>query len=193
MGEMSSLEVPSIVRGFHEYQCIWSAAVGEELSCSREFGNVHDLFAVAVKRSGDVVGHIPKIISSICSSFLRRGGSISCQVTATRCYSADVPQGGLEIPCQLIFRGKKSDLSKIEKLTKVAIKIDKPDTKFTGSQTAMLANQSTVKIIKSENPCIQITKSPNMSVKVAESSNPSVEISTSSNPSINIADSSNPS
>lgn len=193
MAEMSSLEVPSMVRGFHEYQRIWSAAVGEALPCSREFGNVHDLFAVAVKRSGDIVGHVPKRISSICSSFLRRGGSITCRVTATRRYSADLPQGGLEIPCQLIFRGKKSDLSKIEKLMMVAIKIDKPDTKSTGSQTTMLANQSTVKIIKSENPCIQITKSPNMSVKVAESSNPSVEISTSSNPSINIADSSNPS
>ena len=193
MAEMSSLEVPSMVRGFHEYQRIWSAAVGEELSCSREFGNVHDLFAVAVKRSGDVFGHVPTRISSICSSFLRRGGSIPCQVTATRCYSADLPQGGLEIPCQLIFRDIKGDLSKIEKLTKVAIKIDKPDMKSNGSQITMLANQSTVKITKSENPCIQITKSPNMSAKVAESSNPSVEIYTSLNPSFNIADSSNPS
>ena len=110
-----------MVRGFHEYQCIWSAAVGQELPCSREFGNVHDLFAVAVKRSGDIIGHIPKRIFSICSSFLRRGGSITCQVTATRCYSADLPQGELEILCQLIFRGKKNDLSKIEKLMKKLI------------------------------------------------------------------------
>ena len=55
MAEMSSLEIPLMIRGYHEYQRIWSAAVGEELPCSREFGNVHDLFAVAVKRSGSVV------------------------------------------------------------------------------------------------------------------------------------------
>ena len=34
---------------------IWSAAVGEELPCSREVGNVHNLFAVAVKKSGNIV------------------------------------------------------------------------------------------------------------------------------------------
>lgn len=104
---MLSLEVLSMVQGFHEYQHIWSAAFSEKLPCSREFGNVHDLFAVAVKRSGNVVGHVPKGISSICSSFLRRGSSITCRVTTIRRYSTDLPQRGLEIPCQLIFRGKK--------------------------------------------------------------------------------------
>ena len=200
MAEMSSLEIPSMIQGYHEYQRIWSAAVGEELPCSREFGNVHDLFAVAVKRSGSVVGHVPKRISSICSSFLRRNGTITCRVTGTRRYSADLAQGGLEIPCRLIFRGKKSELNKIEKLMEVAVKIDKPDTKSSKSTKATsLTNspgqfkQSTVNITTSENPSVQIIKSPNMSVKVTESSNPSVKITTSSNPSIEIANSSNPS
>jgi len=58
-------QVPSMFQGFHKYQRIWSAAVGEELPYSREFGNVHDLFAVAVKRSGNVVGHVPKRVSLI--------------------------------------------------------------------------------------------------------------------------------
>ena len=48
MAELS-LEVPSKVRGIHEYQCIRSIAVSEELLCSREFGNMHNLFVVAVK------------------------------------------------------------------------------------------------------------------------------------------------
>ena len=56
MADMSSMEVPSMVRGYHAYQGIWSAAVGEELPCSREFGYICDLFAVAVKRSGNVIG-----------------------------------------------------------------------------------------------------------------------------------------
>ena len=48
MAELS-LEVPSKVQGIHEYQRIWSAAVSEELLCSREFGNIHNQFVVAVK------------------------------------------------------------------------------------------------------------------------------------------------
>ena len=50
-----------------------------------------------------VVGHVPRKISAICSLFLRRGGRIQCEVTGTRQYSRDIPQGGLEIPCRYIF------------------------------------------------------------------------------------------
>ena len=46
-----------------------------------------------------VVDHVPKRISLICSSFLRRGGSITCKVMGPRRFSADLLQGGLEIPC----------------------------------------------------------------------------------------------
>ena len=38
---------------------VWCAAVGEELSCMREVENYHDPFAVAVIRSGVIVGHVP--------------------------------------------------------------------------------------------------------------------------------------
>ena len=56
-------------------------------------------------KDGTVVGHIPKKISSVCSLYLRRGGSIICRVTGSRRYSEDLIQGGLEIPCVLIFEG----------------------------------------------------------------------------------------
>ena len=116
---------------------------------------------------------------------LRRGGTITCQVTGTRRYSANrLPQGGLEIPCQLIFRGKKSDLDKIEKLMKAAVKNDKPDTKSSGSLTKATSLLSNTVIRKSANPSV---KSPSVSVNIAESSNPSVKITTSSNSSIEIA------
>ena len=42
----------------------------------------------------------------------------------SRRYSADLLQGGLEIPCKLIFRGDKEEIAKVKKLT-VPIKIDK--------------------------------------------------------------------
>ena len=39
----------------------------------------------------------------MCSVFIRRGGSITCTVNGSRRYSADLPQGGLELPCKLMF------------------------------------------------------------------------------------------
>ena len=68
--------IQSCVRGFHVYGEHWTAFVGEELTCQRERGNVVDRYAVAVeKATGETVGHVPKKISRICSSFLQHGGS----------------------------------------------------------------------------------------------------------------------
>ena len=39
------------VRGYHVYEAIWRAVVGETLACEREPRNVHDRYAVAVKKS----------------------------------------------------------------------------------------------------------------------------------------------
>ena len=50
--------------------------IGEDLSCTREVENYRDLFAVAVVRSGVIVGHVQR---KVCSMFLRRGGTISCR------------------------------------------------------------------------------------------------------------------
>lgn len=100
--------LPSSVRGYHIYQEIWKPTIGEELTCTREPRNAVDRYAVAVvKENGrerTVVGHLPGKISKISSLFLRRGGAIICQVTGTRRYSTDLVQGGLEIPCILVFK-----------------------------------------------------------------------------------------
>ena len=71
--------------------------------CSRETSNLHDPFAVKVLKTDEIVGHLPKRISSVCSIFLRKGGSITCTVNGERRYSRDLTQGGLEIPCLLLF------------------------------------------------------------------------------------------
>ena len=44
----SSFLVDTMVRGYHVYKDIWTAAVGEELTCRREKFNAADPFAVAV-------------------------------------------------------------------------------------------------------------------------------------------------
>ena len=80
----------------------------------RETGNVFDLFAVCVQKDGDIVGHVPRKISAICSLFLRRNETIHCKVTGSRRYSRDIAQVGMKIPCQLISEGDKKSVGKVE-------------------------------------------------------------------------------
>ncbi len=61
----------SVIRGYHVYKDIWTAHIGD---CQAEPGNIHDLYAVAVKKpSGLTVGHVPRTISAVCCPFLRHG------------------------------------------------------------------------------------------------------------------------
>ena len=110
------------------YQSVWEAVNGEVLECSREIGNRSDPYAVAVtKSSGEAggrvtVGHVPHKISSICSIFIRCGGIIDCTVIGGRCYSADLAQGGLEMPCVITFKTSSStDNRKAEELLRSAM------------------------------------------------------------------------
>ena len=48
--------------------------------------------------------------------FIDKVGDITCVVTDNRRYLSDLVQGGLEISCSIIFRGKKKLISKIKKL-----------------------------------------------------------------------------
>ena len=120
--------ISSVVRGYHEYKTIWSAPVdGRELPCEREPGNARDTLAVAIRSSGDLtVGHVPRLISAICSIFIRRGGSLVCVVTGSRQYSADLP---LEVPCQYIFRtSNQAESDKTRKLIETVLAIKIPPT-----------------------------------------------------------------
>jgi len=56
-------------------------------------------------------------ISPLCSVFIRRSGSITCVVDGLRRYSADLPQGGLELPCKLLFSAPSPvEFNKMRKL-----------------------------------------------------------------------------
>lgn len=92
------------------------------MPCERELNNRKDPFAVAVVKPGvGTVGHVPRLILSACSIFIRRGGSIACQVTGPRRYSRDLSQGGVEIPCKLTFVGPVQDTNRLEKLVREAL------------------------------------------------------------------------
>ena len=111
---MDRFSKESCNRGHHVYKSVWHPTIGEELDCRREVTNPSDRYAVAVVKDGTIVGHLPKKLSRLFSIFLRSGSVVRCLVTGARTYSADLPQGGLEVPCTLIFDGK--GLNKLKKL-----------------------------------------------------------------------------
>ena len=90
------------------YQDIWPSPVVEErLQYERKVENSHDPISVAIKKQIDresTIGeHVPRRISQLCSIVIRRRGSITCTVNGSSRYSADLPQGGLELPCKLMI------------------------------------------------------------------------------------------
>ena len=86
------------------------------------------------------MGHVPRSLLPVCNLFITRGGTINCEITGPRRYSADLPQGGLELPCKLLFSGSSKDITKVENLLKKA-----PSTVF------------------SENACAHVTSAHNTS------------------------------
>ena len=100
------------------YKELWAAGLGEVLTCEREPDNASDRYAVAVKKEGTVVGHLPRKLTRVCSLFLRWGGTVDCIVTGHGRYSADLPQGGLEVPCSLIFKATPKEVLKLKKMWK---------------------------------------------------------------------------
>ena len=109
-----TFEIDSCIRGYHVYKEVWTSNGDKILSCRREVGNIHDMYAVSmVHESGIVVGHVPQTISADCSLFLLQGSSINCKVTGSRRYSSHLPQGGLELPCCLTFTGSSTTIKKL--------------------------------------------------------------------------------
>ena len=88
-GEEMEFRMTSCVRGYHVYQRVWEAVIGENLECERETSNEKDRYAVVAKKAETIIGHLPKKISRICSLFLSRGGRVVATVTGRRRYSAD--------------------------------------------------------------------------------------------------------
>lgn len=99
MTSLLEYERESVVTGHHVYKSIWTPGMNEVLQVQRETTNEHDQYAVAVLKSGTIVGHVPRSISRICWFFLGRGGHIICKITGHRRFGK-----GLEVPCVYIFR-----------------------------------------------------------------------------------------
>ena len=135
---------------------------------------------MAVKKDAITVGHVPKKISCICSLFLRRGGFINCEVTGSRRYSADLDQGGLEIPCSLTFTGEIKEVQKVQRLLKPSPttpdNTSKEDVVLENSVKVFQSPGTTVMVKDSSAVSVKIGNSPFVSVSVVESPTTSVTV-----------------
>ena len=116
------LQVNSFIRGYHEYQEIWTPEKGDEYELKREPLNTvdHNAVAIVCKREGGrsrrkcihenelngetVLGHVPKLMALWLTKFLKRptnkGGAVVKGKHVNR--GADY---GLEISCEYCFTG----------------------------------------------------------------------------------------
>ena len=75
---------------------------------------------MVVEKNGTVIRHVPKKFSHVRLLFLKHGGRIQCRVTGKQRYSADLKQGGLEIPvpASALFKAKAEEILKLKRVFK---------------------------------------------------------------------------
>ena len=106
----------------------------------KESFNLRDPYAVATLRGGVVVGHVPRIVLAVCSAFIRGGGA-SCEVTGARQYSADLSQGGMEVPCKLTFTAPSKEIDKLHNYYHVPISRRQVSSLITSASPILLLSQ----------------------------------------------------
>ena len=116
MQNAGSFNFASYIRGFHVYMNIWDPEINEVLTLVHEKNNKSDKFAMAVLKSGRIVGHAPRENSKIMYFYMQRGGKITVRVTGTKVNRSEGV--GLEIPGTYTFVGPEKDTKGLAKLLK---------------------------------------------------------------------------
>ena len=62
---MKEVRKDSVVRGHHVYKSGWTPVIGEELNLESEESKKHNEYAVAVRKNGETVGHMPRSFTCI--------------------------------------------------------------------------------------------------------------------------------
>ena len=110
---VSRFNYASFIHGYHDYKDIWTPETGEVLEVEAEPSNPHDPMATAVKKNGQVVGHVPRSLACYTHFFLLRQGNQSvCEVTGS-----SVNRGAglrLEVPCFYHFDGHQNFIRKLQ-------------------------------------------------------------------------------
>ena len=107
-----NFETPSYIKGYHEYQKIWTPFLQKELCGEMEPANPVDKYAVAVKKNNVVVGHLPLGCSGKFAKtifyFLRADEWSECKVIVTGKPINCGDGNGMQVACLLKYHGQKS-------------------------------------------------------------------------------------
>ena len=102
------------IRGYHIYNWTqWAAEIGSILTREpekRPGALVEDKYAIVIISNYHTVGHVQKFLSKLIFLFLKHGATLTVKVTGERRYSFDLPQEGMEIPAQFIYKSEKKEL-----------------------------------------------------------------------------------
>ena len=107
--DLGVVERSSYVTGFHVYKTEWKPKIGETLQGDMDPNNIHDLFAISVKKNNQqVVGHIERGVrfSKTIFCFMRADETAKCVVTIV---GNPINQGdklGQKAPCTLCLTGQ---------------------------------------------------------------------------------------
>ena len=111
---------------------------------------------------------------------MRQGGFINCEVTGSRHYSADLAQGGLEIPRSLTFTREIKEVQKVQRLLKplpsTPDNASKEDVVLENSVKAFQSPGTTVMVKDSSTALVKIGNSLFASVSAVEFPNTSVTV-----------------
>ena len=116
------IEFPSTMKGHHISARFYRASTADYMEClpdTSDAAQAKDIDAIGIlSKNEQIVGHIPKNLTSLLSHFLRHG-TITCNPTGERFY-----RHGLEVPCRYILKGKHYNHIKILKNELNKIKIE---------------------------------------------------------------------
>ena len=94
----------SAICGYHYYRKCWSPKIEENLICSHKRNNTFDKSAIKTcKEDGEIVSHLPNELSCTLKFLLDRGAKISAVLISTHYRRSPLVQGGMEIPCKVMF------------------------------------------------------------------------------------------
>ena len=98
------------IRGYHIYNWTqWTVETGSILT-KRPGALVEDKYTIAIIYNNQTVGHVPKFLPKLSFFFLKHRATLTVKVMGERRYSFDLPQGGMEIPAEFIYKLEKKEL-----------------------------------------------------------------------------------
>ena len=116
---LTCFDLNSHIKGYHVYKGIWTPDLNEKLSSEVEPDNIIDKYAVAVKKEGKVVGHLPLgkngKFAKMIFYFLKADHYGKCDVTVTGRAVNLGDDDGMQVPCTLHFSAQKEMIQMLKK------------------------------------------------------------------------------